>query len=126
MTELSIEKIATYWINRYKRSNLKSETQWAYNALDELIATDPKIAFEVIVAIFNKTENEFVLENLAAGPMEDLLVRHGNEIICDVEKFTVTEPKFSHLLAGIWENNIHQNVLAKINVLLDKYLIEDD
>lgn len=125
MTKTDKELIARSWVERYQISTTKAETQWAYDKLDDLITINPKLALEIIIVIFNKTNDEFVLDNLAAGPLENLLVRHGNEIITDIEKYTLAHPKFSDVLAGIWSNGINASVLAKINSLLDRFQADE-
>ena len=50
---------------------------WAYERLDELVKMAPEVAFEVVLAVLMRTDNEEVLENVAAGPLEDLVRLHG-------------------------------------------------
>jgi len=82
----------------------KADTNfWAYERLDELVKFAPELAFEVILALLNQTENEDVLENLAAGPLEDLIRTHGKNFIQRFEVEANENAKFRDLLRGVWQ-----------------------
>ncbi|MDQ1835158.1 DUF6869 domain-containing protein [Massilia scottii] len=82
----------------------KADTNFsAYEKFDELVKFAPEIAFEVILALLSQTENEDVLENLAAGPMEDLVRLHGKEFIQRFEVKASENSKFRELLSGVWQ-----------------------
>jgi len=82
----------------------KADTNfWAYEQLDELVKFAPELAFEVILALLSQTENEDVLENLAAGPFEDLIRIHGKNFIQRIEVEASENSKFKDLLSGVWQ-----------------------
>jgi len=82
----------------------KADTNfWAYEQLDELVKFAPELAFEVILALLSQTENEDVLENLAAGPLEDLIRIHGKNFIQRIEVEASENSKFKDLLSGVWQ-----------------------
>jgi hypothetical protein len=47
-----------------------------------------------------------VLANLGAGPLEDLLARHGSEFIEQFETLARQDAEFRRLLGVVWQNNI--------------------
>jgi hypothetical protein len=53
-------------------------------------------------------------QNLAAGPLEDLLGSHGAELIEQVEVEARRNPSFNLLLGGVWQNEISNEVWARI------------
>lgn len=121
MNKYNKEQIAEVWIKRYLDLNEKESTQFAYNYLHNLTSRDSKEALEIIFTIYEMTDNEFVLDNLAAGPLEDLLARNGGEVIDDIERYIEINNKFCCVLSGIWEGNITPNILKRIDELIDKY-----
>jgi hypothetical protein len=52
--------------------------------------------------------------NLAAGPLEDLLSRHGAAIIDTVELEARQRKKFRELLSGVWRNVIADEVWDRV------------
>jgi hypothetical protein len=54
------------------------------------------------------------LANLAAGPLEDLMVRHGSQFIASLEKLAATDGQFRKMLGALWENDINAEVWARI------------
>lgn len=116
---LDINEIVTAWIQRYENLKAKAETQWAYNELDDLSTSQPEVSIKIIFSIFENTQNEFVLDNLAAGPLEDVLARQGVKVIDDIEQYVKVNPDFCDVLSGIWENKIPVDILKRINLLLN-------
>jgi hypothetical protein len=58
--------------------------------------------------------DEHVIAALAAGPMEDLLRHHGAAFIERIEDKAAQNPLFRHLLAGVWRNEIAQDVWDRV------------
>lgn len=109
------------WIRRYEDleqtgsgTTDEGENFAPYQAMDAIVLHDPNRAFDVIVQILENTQNEFVLSNLAAGPLEDLLVRHGIIIIDRVERQAKFDDRFRDLLAGVWRNAISEEVWQRV------------
>src|SRR4051812_29100223 len=67
-------------------SDEADDTFWAYQALDKLCASDPDRALDIILLILESSPPTRVLDNLAAGPLEDLLVRNGTKVLDRVER----------------------------------------
>lgn len=91
---------------------------YAVEALDSLSSTDPKRALEVIGDILFSTTNDVVLANLAAGPLEDLLVRHGSTVIDLIRARAQADVRFRRLLAGVWPNNIPSAIWSEIREIV--------
>jgi hypothetical protein len=62
-------------------------------------------------------KDENVLDNLAAGPLETLLVRHGRDIIDRVENEAKSDPRFKDLLLGVWGNAVDATVWERLEAL---------
>lgn len=89
----------------------------SYNAwlpLDRLCTHDPLLAFKVILEILENSKDEEVIENLAAGPMEDLLVRNGKKIIQRIIEESHENKELRKLMGGVWKNEIDNSVWLEI------------
>lgn len=90
----------------------------AYEKFNEIIFTSPDEGFEIIKSILAKTENDDVLDNLAAGPLEDLVRFHGNKFIDKIELQAKNDEKFKSLLGGLWQVG-EADVWGRIEKILD-------
>jgi hypothetical protein len=132
----SDEEIARAWIRRFSQNRtsillagdadaqirddqrIEVETKWAFDELEKLVENDPARAWAVILCILNTAhQDENALDNLAAGPLETLLARHGRDVVERVEAEAKANPKFKKLLKGVWGNAIDEAVWAKVRSL---------
>ena len=90
---------------------------WAFDKIHDLAFHKPHDALDVIVEITKITEEERVLANLAAGPLETLLVHHGKDVIDRVIELAKNDPRFSDLLLGVWKASIDEGVMERIEAL---------
>jgi len=93
---------------------------WAHEDLDELCSTSPDDAWEVILGVLARTPSDRALGNLAAGPLEDLLARHGPSIIERVEREARRNPAFANLLGGVWQNTMADDIWARVTAVWDR------
>jgi hypothetical protein len=74
-------------------------------AWDEVTYTiegpDSEMAFQLVVALVEKAPNE-LLNYIAAGPIEDLLCKHGPKVIARVLKTANDSAKMRFALHGVW------------------------
>lgn len=88
---------------------------WAFEALDKLITEKPAEALKTIENIAHRTNGDIpLLGALAAGPLEDLLARHGETIIGDVEAVAKRDPAIRRCLAGVWKNKMSHDLYARV------------
>jgi hypothetical protein len=109
------------WIKYYELSEKRGSEladvkafYWAFEEMNSLCRNSPLDALTTIQRVFATTENEFVLANLAAGPLETLLARHGTAIISDIEMLAKSDQKFRILLRGVWQNMIDDQTWARV------------
>ena len=99
------------WVDAYIKAQECEETIhenhplfWAINQFFELEDDHPEICWEVILEVLHREPSQRVLGVLAAGPLEDLIDKHGPEYIEKIEKEAKVNPTFMHLLGGVWES----------------------
>ncbi|MBS0339349.1 MAG: hypothetical protein JSS56_02415 [Proteobacteria bacterium] len=82
--------------------------------VDDLVRTDPERAWLVIQMIFTASRNDLERACLAAGPLEDLLVKHGPLFIEKIEQAASSSSDFRELLVGVWRNGIAHAIWERI------------
>src|SRR5581483_9461762 len=108
--------LARAWID-LQRSPQQSEGHarlfWAHKELWELIKDDPEEAWRTILEIAAQDSSSWTLENLGAGPLEDLLVDHGSDFIGRVEALA-GDPTIRVLVRHVWKNAMSDEVWARL------------
>jgi hypothetical protein len=70
---------------------------------DEFV--NPLDCWQAILRILEKDPSEHVICILAAGPLEDLIEHCGQLFINEIEIQARRDPKFKHLLGGVWKSS---------------------
>jgi len=116
--------LASAW-NSYTQLSIKFGTGspeaeliwWAFEEMELLVSYKPFSALEVIVEVLRITDDDGVLCNLAAGPLESLLVKHASEVANKVIELATSDEDFYKLLQGVWGDNIDDTVWQRIESL---------
>ena len=82
--------------------------------VDNLVREDPEQAWRVIQLIFIACGNDLERACLAAGPLEDLLAKHGSAFIERVENAALNDSNFRELLVGVWRNGIANPIWERL------------
>jgi hypothetical protein len=117
VSETDDRALAKAWIDlqRAERGMKDDDPRFAAHvALDELRTADPERCWSVILMIFELDQSDRLLANLAAGPLEDLLVTHGERVIGRVETLARQEPRFRFTIQMVWRNAISAPVWARL------------
>lgn len=115
-------ELAKYWIelqNLPRDTHEADELMWAAFEVMNLSDHNPQKCFDFILEVLSQTDNEWVLTNLAAGPLEDLLSQHPNEGILLVEKEISRNTKLKHILQGVWQNMMPEETWQRLQKLRD-------
>ena len=70
--------------------------------------------------IWSMDQSTETMQNLSAGEVEDLLGRHGSEMISLVEAEAQRDPSFAKLLGGVWKNNMTDEVWSRLQAVWDR------
>jgi hypothetical protein len=68
----------------------------------ELCDSDPREALALILVLVELAETPRLLEDIGAGPLEDLLHKHGPIVIDDVETHARSNPALVEALSNVW------------------------
>lgn len=110
------------WIKLQHTSEEDSEYEVlfdAYSELDMLCSIEPNEALELIVGIIHADSSDFIMANVAAGPLEDLLVRNGEKIIDNLCLLANDDESVKKSLSFVWKNKISSDVWHKLQSALN-------
>jgi hypothetical protein len=99
-------------------STIADKTFWAYQTLDDLCLKEPIRALKIVREIFEMNPEERVISNLSAGPLEDILVRHGVELMPYLKQCLRENKELSTLLEGVWINGMDTEVQLALEEII--------
>ena len=115
--EQEVERTAVAWIELHQVPENSPEWEelfWAFERVSALVQDDPETAWRIIEVIRQKDGGDLVLSNLAAGPLEDLLVAHGEEFIVRIEAAAENDQQLRRILGATWQNEMSEELWARI------------
>ena len=86
---------------RYFESKRK-EDWWAWNDVDDLVRRDAERGWEITRVLVNKSSSDEALAYVAAGPLEDLLKRHGLAVIDRIDNESEINDRLRVALSGVY------------------------
>ncbi|CAA6692138.1 MULTISPECIES: DUF6869 domain-containing protein [unclassified Lentimonas] len=101
-------------------SSIYEENFWAFEYYDLMTDDHPIEALSLIIDTLKMNQTGHIVGNLAAGPLEDLLARNGRKIIGRVETEAKSNPLFSKLIAGVWQNSMSDEIWNRVQAISDK------
>jgi hypothetical protein len=117
------EDLARAWI-RYMSAETRSEERnslfWAWERMSYLKDYLPEKAWTTILLIWSMDQSQRTMQNLSAGPIEDLLSNHGPRMIEKVEAQARLDSSFAKLLGGVWKLNMTDEVWARLQAVWDR------
>lgn len=117
MATMKDEDIASAFITfaeAEKDSEAYEANAWAYDQLSRMSFDQPQKAWHIILDVLSKKPTSDVIELLAAGPLEDLLVENGGLVIDDIERCAKSDSKVAMLLGGVWQSEMDLGLWKRI------------
>ncbi len=74
----------------------------------------PEECLDIVIAILERDASDRGLANLAAGPVEEALVNHGERIIDRVESTALSNAPFRKLLGGVWLDDVAPHIAKRV------------
>jgi hypothetical protein len=116
-------EIASAWIDYHSRPHAADEEAhedaawWAVDAMMTLVRRDPLRALEICFRVARLSASAWVLENLGAGPLEDLL--SDDPILFDAIAFEAkSNGNLVDALRGMWQSTIPNDVWSAVQGLI--------
>lgn len=108
------------WVNAYievheseNSANEQHECYWAIEKFADMEMDHPDLNWAAMLQIISLSTSENVIDNLAAGPLEELVELHGVEYINRIEKAAQTNLNFRFLLRELIETT-DKNIWSRI------------
>jgi hypothetical protein len=97
-----------------RHSAQQNMLSWAWERFDDLARSYPLVCLQLCEEMLEYMPDDKVMALLAAGPLEDVLARHGPAVIEEVETRARRLPRFRHLLGGVWKNAMTDEVWDRV------------
>jgi hypothetical protein len=118
MDEAELNEIVTAWIagQEAKRGSPERERYWwaISEVMDWSLDNEGEQLWLFILAVNKREISPEVAAVFAAGPIEDLLGKQGAEFIDRVEELARKDPKFNHLLGGVWRSTMSDDIWQRV------------
>lgn len=91
--------------SREERKRLETDAifAWAgWDGVDDRIERGGVEALDLILALLEGAPDDDACLAVGAGPLQNLLHDHGNELIDQIERVARREPRFRRALTGVW------------------------
>jgi hypothetical protein len=93
--------IAGYILHAERGPN-DEEYFWAWEAVTDYLRTaSASEGWGLVLSLLHRTPDH-VLGSVAAGPLEDLVLTHGTELVEQLEREALRDERFKWALGGIW------------------------
>ncbi len=105
MNDSDLGTLVSSWIlarEVERDSSIFKDNWWAIKKVMSLADDDPDSLWQFILHAYNKNMSEKAQAVFAAGPLEDLISKHGSEFIERIEQLAKQDKLFSELLGGVW------------------------
>jgi hypothetical protein len=77
----------------------------------------PEAVWNAIVELTKHKLSDEETAVLAAGPLEGLLAKYGEDFIERIEVEARRDPIFAHLLGGVWPSSIASDIWKRVELL---------
>ncbi|MGB9416225.1 MAG: DUF6869 domain-containing protein [Acidobacteriaceae bacterium] len=117
-----LNQLADAWISYWhapEGSTIRNELSGATD-LYELEYHNPEDLWKLILLIHGRDQSNRIQEVLSAGPVEDLLVKHGDSFIDRIETQARLDPKLAKLLGGVWKNRMSDANWNRLQAVWDR------
>jgi hypothetical protein len=117
----TVQEVASAWIEKWSSPNPATGIENVDLDFD-LPRENPSLCLDAILEILKTiptdTSNHH-FQVLAAGPLEDLLVNHGETYVEGIEALARKRPDFRLLLNGVWDGSIKPSVIKQLAKYMD-------
>jgi hypothetical protein len=118
VTDQEMEEVVEAWVAHRAaedKSPERERTWWAVSlVMDWSLEHRGDLLWRFILAAYPRDLPPKAVAVLAAGPLEELLSDHGPAYIEAVESLARKDPRFNHLLGGVWRLSMPDDVWARV------------
>jgi hypothetical protein len=107
MMPMSVTEVVQDWLRESQRDDGGA-------TMYDVVHDEQEIGWQAILQILEHELTEDQTAILAAGALEDLLALHGAQFIERVEREAVRNQRFNHLLGGVWQHQMPQEIWDRV------------
>ena len=96
------QNLVQEWIEYSANPKGNENLFWAWESVDDAVHDSPEEAWALILALIEEAPNNAILADVAAGPLENLVVYHSAKFIERIDEMARKSPKFRLCLTGVW------------------------
>jgi hypothetical protein len=116
MDQAELQDIVSGYLEHCRTSNERfSDAALTVTAMTFM--APPEQQWQMVLEAIRQARNDPDLSHIAAGPIEGLLGRHGEQHIGRMEQQAAADPKFARAMTGVWHYAISDEVWARVQVL---------
>lgn len=111
-----IDRLAKAWIFAQKLgvdSPGYEKHSWAVDEVINMAAEEPQDLWQIILKILELDNSDEVARAVGAGPLEDLMVHHGEEFIGKVEEQVSRSDAFKTAMKSVWLDSDDTPICAR-------------
>ena len=101
LNEMEIKELAAVFLRRAEDLNDEESYDSIWD-LDELISTNPALGWRVVEELFAQASTRRAIHMVAAGPLEDLIRKHGNSLEFELTELYAKSKRFQYALTSIY------------------------
>ena len=114
------DAFARSWVAELRERSTDAESDAGQSVVMMNFTARPEHQWRFILAAIAHASDE-ELGDIAAGPLEHLLGKHGADYIEEVEQRAEADPKFARMLAGVWQYMMTHEVWERVKALKARY-----
>ncbi len=95
MTDDERDRVCNAWLT-YQRH------WWAYSTVDNLVSENTNETWPLILRVIALADTDELIEAIGAGPLENLLSKHGPVLLARVQDESARSPKLRAALGHVW------------------------
>jgi hypothetical protein len=115
------DAFAQAWLAELRGASPAPDRDFGQSVVMMNFTAVPEQQWQFILAAVAHAASEEEFGHIAAGPLEHLLGKHGEEYVGGVERRVASDPKFAELLAGVWKHGMTDEVWARVHALKAQY-----
>jgi hypothetical protein len=119
MTKLDLATLAEAWI-AHRLARTPDARDDTFDTVWRLCLDEPEQAFQFVLEVLRRDHSNKIQGALSAGPLEDILAKHGERMIDRVEAEAQSNPLFAKLLGGVWQNEMSDEVWRRVQAVWDR------
>lgn len=92
---------------------------WAVEEIWKLIERDPEGTWTLVLEMLRRADGDYMIASIAAGPLEDFIVRYGSPWLERIEAEARSNAKFRRALVGVWgESRMPEELVRRLRALV--------